>query len=136
MRVPCIYHCTSEPYRFFGRAAELERLGFEIEPFGGATIRVAAVPALLRTEDSSKALLALAEDLEGLDRGAHVRDALQRIAATTAPGNRGSIRVLENTSTRILVCARERGLFRADVSRCLNCKKYNLGRENHTKLGY
>jgi hypothetical protein len=43
---------------------------------------------------------------------------------------------LEPTSTRIVVCARERGLFRADVSRGLNCKKYNLGRENHTKLGY
>jgi DNA mismatch repair protein MutL len=67
-----------------GRAAELERLGFEIAPFGAATIRVAAVPALLRIEDSSKALLALADDLEGLDRGAQVRDALQRIAATTA----------------------------------------------------
>jgi RimJ/RimL family protein N-acetyltransferase len=61
---------------------------------------------------------------------------LKRIAATTALANRGSIQVLENTSTRILVCAREHGLFRADVSRCLNCKKYNLGRENHTKLGY
>jgi len=61
---------------------------------------------------------------------------LTRTAATTALGNRGSIRVLENTSTRILIGARERGLFRADVSRCLNCKKYNLGRENHTKLGY
>ena len=43
-----------------------------------------AVPALLRIEDSAKALLALAEDLEGLDRGAQVQDALQRIAATTA----------------------------------------------------
>ena len=43
-----------------------------------------AVPALLRTEDCAKALAALAEDLEGLDRGAHVQDALQRIAATTA----------------------------------------------------
>ena len=42
------------------------------------------MPALLRTEDQSKALLALAEDLEGLDRGAQVQDALQRIAATTA----------------------------------------------------
>ena len=30
------------------------------------------------------ALLALAEDLEGLDRGAQVQEALQRIAATTA----------------------------------------------------
>jgi len=67
-----------------GRARELERLGFELESFGGSTIKVTAVPALLRSEDSSKALLTLAEDLEGLDRGAQVQDALQRIAATTA----------------------------------------------------
>jgi DNA mismatch repair protein MutL len=66
------------------RQAELERLGFEVERFGGVTIKVTAVPALLSAEDSSKALLALAEDLEGLDRGAQVQDALQRIAATTA----------------------------------------------------
>jgi DNA mismatch repair protein MutL len=66
------------------RAAELDRLGFEVEPFGAATIKVTAVPALLKIEDCSKALLALAEDLEGLDRGAQVQDALQRIAATTA----------------------------------------------------
>jgi DNA mismatch repair protein MutL len=66
------------------RAAELDRLGFEVESFGSATIKVTAVPALLTIEDSSKALLALAEDLEGLDRGAQVQDALQRIAATTA----------------------------------------------------
>jgi len=66
------------------RAAELDRFGFEIESFGATTIKVAAIPALLEIEDSSRALLALAEDLEGLDRGAHVRDALHRIAATTA----------------------------------------------------
>jgi DNA mismatch repair protein MutL len=66
------------------RTAELEAFGFEVERFGDATIKVTAVPALLKTEDSSKALIALAEDLEGLDRGAHVQDALQRIAATTA----------------------------------------------------
>jgi DNA mismatch repair protein MutL len=66
------------------RKSELERLGFELESFGQATINVTAVPALLKAEDSAKALLALAEDLEGLDRGAHVQDALQRIAATTA----------------------------------------------------
>jgi DNA mismatch repair protein MutL len=66
------------------RTAELERFGFELESFGGATIKVAAVPALLKIEDCSKALLAVAEDLEGLDRGAQVQDALQRIAATTA----------------------------------------------------
>jgi DNA mismatch repair protein MutL len=66
------------------RTAELERFGFELEGFGGATIKVTAVPALLKIEDCSKALQALAEDLEGLDRGAQVQDALQRIAATTA----------------------------------------------------
>jgi DNA mismatch repair protein MutL len=66
------------------RSRELERLGFEIEGFGAGTIKVSAVPALLKTGDSSRALLALAEDLEGLDRGAQVQDALQRIAATTA----------------------------------------------------
>ncbi|HWF84791.1 MAG TPA: hypothetical protein VG222_08100, partial [Vicinamibacterales bacterium] len=66
------------------RVAELESFGFEIERFGDATIKVTAVPALLKTEDCAKALLALAEDLEGLDRGAQVQDALQRIAATTA----------------------------------------------------
>jgi DNA mismatch repair protein MutL len=66
------------------RASELERLGFEIERFGSATIKVGAVPALLAHEDSSRALAALAEDLEGLDRGAGVQEALQRIAATTA----------------------------------------------------
>jgi DNA mismatch repair protein MutL len=66
------------------RTADLERFGFELEAFGAATIKVAAVPALLTIEDASRALLALAEDLEGLDRGAQVQDALQRIAATTA----------------------------------------------------
>jgi DNA mismatch repair protein MutL len=42
------------------------------------------VPAILSVEDSGKALQALADDLEGLDRGAHVQTALQRIAALTA----------------------------------------------------
>ncbi|OFV93658.1 MAG: hypothetical protein A3G76_14630 [Acidobacteria bacterium RIFCSPLOWO2_12_FULL_65_11] len=66
------------------RALQLEQLGFEIEGFGEATIKVTAVPALLKAEDVTKALAALAEDLERLDRGAQVQDALQRIAATTA----------------------------------------------------
>jgi DNA mismatch repair protein MutL len=67
-----------------GRTAELERLGFEVEGFGASTLKVTAVPALLRAEDSSRALIALGNDLEGLDRGAGVQEALRRIAATTA----------------------------------------------------
>jgi len=67
-----------------GHAADLERLGFEIEDFGGDSLRVTACPALLGREDCDAALRALAEDLEGLDRGAGVDAAIKRIAATTA----------------------------------------------------
>ena len=67
-----------------GRTAEVGRLGYEIEEFGAGALKVTAVPALLPREDAARALLALAEDLEGLDRGAGVQEALQRLAATTA----------------------------------------------------
>ena len=65
-------------------AADLGRLGFEIEDFGGESLRVAACPALIGSEECEAALQTLAEDLEGLDRGAGVDAAIQRIAATTA----------------------------------------------------
>ncbi|MEQ1730062.1 MAG: DNA mismatch repair protein MutL, partial [Vicinamibacterales bacterium] len=55
-----------------------------VEPFGEGTLKVSAVPLVLSTGESAQALLALADDLEGLDRGAQVQEALQRIAATTA----------------------------------------------------
>ena len=67
-----------------GHAAELSRLGFEIEEFGGGSLRVSAFPALLTREDCDVALRALADDLEGLDRGSTVEDAIKRIAATMA----------------------------------------------------
>jgi DNA mismatch repair protein MutL len=67
-----------------GHAAELDRLGFEVEEFGGGSLRVSAFPALLSREDCDVALRALAEDLEGLDRGSKVEDAIKRIAATMA----------------------------------------------------
>jgi DNA mismatch repair protein MutL len=63
---------------------ELERLGFEIDEFGGEAIRVTAFPALLRREESAAVLRALAEDLEHLDRAARVDDAIKRVAATMA----------------------------------------------------
>jgi DNA mismatch repair protein MutL len=66
------------------RATELGRFGFEVESFGASSLKVTAVPALLDANDCAAALIALAHDLEGLDRGARVQDALQRIAATTA----------------------------------------------------
>jgi DNA mismatch repair protein MutL len=66
------------------RAAELQRFGFEVVEFGAHSVRVAAVPALLTPDESVAAVRALAEDLDGLDRGATVDEALKRIAATTA----------------------------------------------------
>jgi DNA mismatch repair protein MutL len=65
-------------------ASDLERLGFELEEFGGESIRVTACPALLGREDCAAALRSLAQDLEGLDRGSGVDAAIKRIAATTA----------------------------------------------------
>jgi len=64
--------------------SELERLGFEVEEFGGDSLRVSAFPALLTREHCEIALRALAEDLEGFDRGSKVEDALKRVAATMA----------------------------------------------------
>jgi DNA mismatch repair protein MutL len=64
--------------------ADLERLGFEIEEFGGDTIRVSAYPAVLRAEDCDATLRTLADDLEGFDRGSRVDDAIKKIAASMA----------------------------------------------------
>ncbi|MBP7572086.1 MAG: DNA mismatch repair protein MutL, partial [Acidobacteria bacterium] len=66
------------------RQAELDRFGFELASFGGRSVRVAAVPALLSPDESVAALREMAEDLEGLDRGGKVGEGLQRIAALTA----------------------------------------------------
>ena len=65
-------------------AADLERLGFEVEEFGGNTLRVAAFPALLGRDTCEATLRALSEDLEGLDRGAGADAAIKHIAATMA----------------------------------------------------
>jgi len=66
------------------RTAELERFGFEVAEFGGNSLRLAAVPALLTPDESVAAVRALAEDLDGLERGTTVEEALKRIAALTA----------------------------------------------------
>ncbi len=65
-------------------AATLDRFGLEIEEFGGGSLRLSAVPAILDPADCEAAIRALADDLEGLDRGSGVEVALRRIAATMA----------------------------------------------------
>jgi DNA mismatch repair protein MutL len=67
------------------RAHALAEAGFEVDEFGGdTTIRIGAVPAILRREDCETAIRALAQDLDGIDRGLEIQDALKRIAATMA----------------------------------------------------
>lgn len=66
------------------RAGELSRMGFEIEDFGGASIRVVAVPAVLDLTRSEAALRAVAADLEGLAPKSEMNDALRQMAATMA----------------------------------------------------
>jgi DNA mismatch repair protein MutL len=66
------------------RAADLERLGFEIEDFGGDALRVSVVPGILGTADAAATLRALGEDLEGLDRGSPAEAALKQMSATIA----------------------------------------------------
>jgi len=65
-------------------ASDLDRLGFAVDEFGGETLRLTAIPALLGRDEAVTAIRALADDLEGLDRGRNVGDALRQIAATTA----------------------------------------------------
>ena len=68
-------------------AAALERFGMEIEEFGGDSVRLSALPALLAPAECEAAVRALAEDLEGLAGGSGVPDvdiALRKIAATMA----------------------------------------------------
>lgn len=74
----------AEREALLSRADALQRMGFEVEDFGGDAVRVSATPSLLAREECEAALRALATDLEGLDRGLSVEEGLKRIAALTA----------------------------------------------------
>jgi len=67
-----------------GHAEALGRFGFEIEDFGGRSLRISAVPALLDWRRCEEALRAVAVDLDGLSPGAGIHEALRRMAATMA----------------------------------------------------
>ena len=56
----------------------------EVDDFGGDSVKVSAIPAVLPREECDAALRALATDLDGLDRGLDIREGLKRIAALTA----------------------------------------------------
>jgi DNA mismatch repair protein MutL len=64
--------------------ATLDRFGLEIEEFGGGSLRLSAVPAILDPAECEATVRALATDLEGLGATSGVQEPLRRIAATMA----------------------------------------------------
>ena len=74
----------AERQTLLSRTSELDRFGFEVEEFGGDTVKVSAIPAILPQNECEGALRSLANDLEGLDRGLGIEEGLKRIAALTA----------------------------------------------------
>jgi DNA mismatch repair protein MutL len=62
----------------------LDRFGLEIGEFGGSSIVLAGVPALLDPAECEAVVRALAEDLEGAEGAGRFEEAVRRIAATIA----------------------------------------------------
>jgi DNA mismatch repair protein MutL len=56
----------------------------DLEEFGGDSVRLSAVPSLLDPAECESTIRALADDLEGMDRGSRAEEALRRLAATMA----------------------------------------------------
>ncbi len=75
---------SAERQVLLAHADVLGRVGFELEEFGGNSLRVLAVPAVLDWGRSEAALRAVAADLDGLAPGAGVDEALRRLSATMA----------------------------------------------------
>ena len=67
-----------------GHAEAMEKFGFQLEDFGGTSIRVSAVPAILKLEASESALRAAAGDLEGLTPGSGINESIRQLAALMA----------------------------------------------------
>ena len=66
-------------------AADLERLGFEVEEFGGDAMRVSAVPGAARaTRPRPRRCARWPRIWKALDRGSPAEAALKRMAATIA----------------------------------------------------
>ncbi len=82
---PVILELSSgEHQTLLSHVGELEKLGFECEDFGGNSLRITAVPALLDWKHVDAALRAVASDLDGLSPGASIDIALRQMAATMA----------------------------------------------------
>jgi DNA mismatch repair protein MutL len=75
---------SGEHQTLLSYTTELAKLGFECEDFGGSSLRITTVPALLDWQQVDTTLRAVASDLDGLSPGASVDIALRQMAATMA----------------------------------------------------
>jgi DNA mismatch repair protein MutL len=66
------------------RVAELEALGFDVEPFGGSSFAVRAVPALLSDTDPALLLRDVAEELTEIGGSRRIADAAESVLARLA----------------------------------------------------
>ena len=66
------------------RLVDLENLGFELEPFGGSSFAVRAVPALLGDGDPATLVRDLAEELTEVGRSRRLTDAAESVLARLA----------------------------------------------------
>jgi len=63
---------------------ELARIGFELEPFGGSTFVIKALPAMLAAADPQRLLADVLDQLASFDRSAELEERLERVFAVMA----------------------------------------------------
>jgi DNA mismatch repair protein MutL len=83
--VPQVVTLPPGPARVIeANAAELAKLGLELEPFGGDSIAVKGAPAALAGVDLPRLLVDLAQQLEEAERGSALDEAVHDLLATMA----------------------------------------------------
>lgn len=63
---------------------ELMRIGFEMEPFGGSTLLVSAIPRLIAQQNAMQLIRDILADLERFDTSAAFTDALENLLSRVA----------------------------------------------------
>jgi DNA mismatch repair protein MutL len=114
--------------RLEAAAAELARLGLEIERFGPAAILVRAVPPALGKTDAARLLADLAAEIAELGGPMSLTDKLDHVAATIAC--HGSVR-----AGRVLSVAEMNALLR-EMEATPRSGQCNHGRPTWVKLGH
>ncbi len=94
--------------------ADLERLGFELEPFGGRTLALKTVPRLLGEGDSERLLREVAAELAAVGKSEAVETAVEQVLMLLAC--HGAVRANSSLSLpeiRALLDALDRVDFKA-----------------------